>query len=87
MRWAACGKQRFFQRRLSAEANRATQASVPIQISKNQVWLDVMLNGKGPFHFAFDTGGANVIDSAVANELGVASGGSAEVTGVGSEPK
>ena len=65
-------------------ANRATQASVPIQISKNQVWLDVMLNGKGPFHFAFDTGGANVIDSAVAKELGVASGGSAEVTGVGS---
>jgi hypothetical protein len=65
-------------------ANRATQASVPIQISKNQVWLDVMLNGKGPFHFAFDTGGANVIDPAVAKELGVASGGSAEVTGVGS---
>jgi hypothetical protein len=65
-------------------ANRATQASVPIQISKNQVWLDVMLNGKGPFHFAFDTGGANVIDPAVAKELGVASGGSAEVTGSGS---
>ncbi len=65
-------------------ANGATQAVVPIQISKNQVWLDVMLNGKGPFHFAFDTGGANVIDSAVAKELGVASGGSAEVTGTGS---
>lgn len=65
-------------------ANRATQASVPIQISKNQVWLDVMLNGKGPFHFAFDTGGANVIDPAVAKELGVTSSGSAEVTGSGS---
>jgi len=65
-------------------ANRATQASVPIQISKNQVWLDVMLNGKGPFHFAFDTGGANVIDPAVAKKLGVASGGSAAVTGSGS---
>lgn len=66
-------------------ANRATQASVPIQILKNHVWLEVMLNGKGPFHFALDTGGANVIDSAVAKALGVASGGSAEVTGVGSE--
>src|SRR5579862_8305159 len=65
-------------------ANHATQASVPIQISKNQVWLDVMLNGMGPFHFAFDTGGANVIDSAVAKALGVASGGSAQVAGVGS---
>ncbi len=66
-------------------AGGATQASVPIQISnKNHVWLDVMLDGKGPFHFALDTGGANVIDSAVAKELGVASGGSAQVTGVGS---
>src|ERR1700749_167317 len=65
-------------------ANGATQASVPIQISKNQVWLDVMLNGKGPFHFAFDSRGANVTDSAVAKQLGVASGGSAEVTGSGS---
>src|SRR5580698_5068683 len=65
-------------------ANRATQASVPIQISKNQVWLDVMLNGKGPFHFAFDTGGANVIDPSVTKELGLTSGGSAQVGGVGS---
>ena len=66
-------------------ANGATQASVPIQISnKNHVWLDVMLNGKGPFHFAFDTGGANVIDPAVAKALGVATGGASEVTGTGS---
>ncbi len=65
-------------------ANGATQASVPIQVVKDQVWLDVMLNGKGPFHFAFDTGGANIIDPAVAKELGVASGGSIEVTGSGS---
>src|SRR5580698_4587922 len=66
-------------------ANRATQASVPIQISKNQVWLDVMLNGKGPFHFAFDTGGANVIDPAVSTKLGVTTTGSVQVAGVGSE--
>ena len=43
-----------------------------------------MLNGKGPFHFAFDTGGVNVIDPAVAKELGVTSSGLAEVTGSGS---
>ena len=64
-------------------ANGAAQAVIPIQISKNQVWLDVMLNGKGPFHFAFDTGGANIIDSAVAKELGVTSSGSTQVTGSG----
>lgn len=64
-------------------ADGATQASVPIQVSENHVYLDVMLNGKGPFHFELDTGGANVIDSAVSKELGVASGGSTQVTGVG----
>ena len=42
-------------RMISSIANRATQAAVPIQISKNQVWLDVMLNGKGPFHFKLST--------------------------------
>lgn len=65
-------------------AHGATQASVPIQTVDNHVYLDVMLNGKGPFHFILDTGGANVIDPSVVKELGVGSGGSAEVTGVGS---
>jgi hypothetical protein len=65
-------------------ADGATQASVPIQIFENHVYLDVMLDGKGPFHFVLDTGGANVIDPAVSKELGVASRGSTQVTGVGS---
>lgn len=62
----------------------APQASVPMQFSENHVYLDVMLNGKGPFHFAVDTGGSNVIDTEVAKELGVDTSGSAQVTGVGS---
>jgi Aspartyl protease len=62
----------------------AAQNSVPMQVSENHVYLDVTLNGKGPFHFEFDTGGANVIDPAVANALGVLSGGSTQITGVGS---
>ena len=63
-------------------ADGATQASVPIHIVENHVYLDVMLNGK-TFHFAFDTGGANVIDPSVTKELGLTSGGSAQVGGVG----
>jgi len=66
-------------------ADGAKQASVPIQISENHVYLDVMLNGKGPFHFAFDTGGANVIDPAISTKLGVATTGSVQVGGVGTE--
>jgi hypothetical protein len=65
-------------------ADGSTQASVPIEVAENHVYLDVMLNGKGPFHFALDTGGANVIDPAVSKELGLVSGGSTEVAGVGS---
>jgi membrane-associated protease RseP (regulator of RpoE activity) len=65
-------------------AGGATQASVPILVSENHVDVDVMLNGKGPFHFELDTGGANVIDPSVSKVLGVASGGSTQVTGVGS---
>ena len=65
-------------------AGGAMQASVPMQVSENHVFLDVMLNGQGPFHFAFDTGGANVIDPAVSKKLGLVTGGSTEVGGSGS---
>ncbi|MGB9650335.1 MAG: aspartyl protease family protein [Candidatus Cybelea sp.] len=65
-------------------ADGATQASVPIQVSENHVYLDVMLDSKGPFHFELDTGGANIIDPAVSKALGVVSGGATQVTGVGS---
>ncbi len=65
-------------------ADGAAQAAVPVKIDENHVSLDVLLNGKGPFHFALDTGGANVIDPEVSEKLGVASGGSTQVGGVGS---
>jgi membrane-associated protease RseP (regulator of RpoE activity) len=65
-------------------ADGAAQAAVPVKIDENHVYLDVLLNGKGPFHFALDTGGANVIDPEVTERLAVASGGSTQVGGVGS---
>lgn len=65
-------------------ADGATQASVPIQVSENHMYLDVMFDSKGPFHFELDTGGANIIDPAVSKALGVVSGGATQVTGVGS---
>jgi hypothetical protein len=44
-----------------------------------------MLNGKGPYHFVFDTGGSNVVDPAVAKEIGALGAGSAQGSGVGSQ--
>jgi hypothetical protein len=49
------------------------ETSVPIDTIDNHIGLDVLLNGKGPFHVWFDTGGYNIIDPAVAREIGAKS--------------
>ena len=61
-----------------------TSTSVPFELGENHVYLDVMLNGKGPYHMIFDTGGANIIDPAVAKEIGAFGKGSVQGSGVGS---
>jgi hypothetical protein len=46
------------------------KTSIPIDTIDNHIGLDVRLNGKGPFHLWFDTGGYNIVDPAVAREIG-----------------
>ncbi len=41
------------------------------------------IDGKGPFHFLFDTGGQNVLDADLAKQLGIASSGGINGAGVG----
>jgi hypothetical protein len=65
--------------------NGKTSTTIPFVLTENHVQLDVMLNGKGPYHFIFDTGGSNVIDPAVAKEIGAFGKGSAQGSGVGSQ--
>ncbi|MGB6600619.1 MAG: aspartyl protease family protein, partial [Candidatus Cybelea sp.] len=62
-----------------------TSTTIPIAIGENHVYLDVTINGKGPYRFIFDTGGSNVIDPAVAKEIGAFGSGSAQGSGVGSQ--
>jgi hypothetical protein len=64
-------------------AGGAGETSVPIDIIDNHIYLNVMLNGKGPYRFLFDTGGLNVIDPAVAKEIGEQKSGSLQGSGVG----
>ncbi|HWG00020.1 MAG TPA: aspartyl protease family protein [Steroidobacteraceae bacterium] len=64
-------------------AGGAKLTSVPIRVVENHVYVEVRLDGRGPFRFELDTGGANVIDPAVAEDLGLARRGSTQVTGVG----
>jgi hypothetical protein len=65
-------------------AGGAAQTSVPFDLAENHVYLSVMLNGKGPYRFIYDTGGANIVDPAVAKEIGTAGRGSIQGGGVGS---
>jgi Aspartyl protease/PDZ domain len=64
-------------------AGGAAQAAMPIQVLNNHIYADVMVNGKGPFTFIFDTGGANLVTPSVAKELGLKSQGHMDVHGAG----
>jgi hypothetical protein len=59
--------------------------TVPIELVENHVYLDVMLNGKGPYRFIFDSGGSNIVDPAVAKGIGALGSGLAQGNGVGSQ--
>lgn len=63
--------------------NGQTSTSVPVDLVENHVYIDVMLNGKGPYHMIFDTGGANIIDPEVAKEIGTFGKGNLQGSGVG----
>lgn len=65
-------------------ANGAGSTTIPFTLHENHVYLNVMLNGKGPYLFIFDTGGANVIDPEVAQAIGATAKGSAQGEGAGS---
>lgn len=61
----------------------APAASVPMQLVNNHVFVNVTLNGAGPFRFIVDSGAGNLIDPAVAAHIGARAGGSVRLIGVG----
>lgn len=62
----------------------STSTSVPVDLIDNHIYLNVVLNGKGPYRFVFDTGGSNIIDPSVAKEIKQAGSGLAHDSGTGS---
>lgn len=60
-----------------------TSTNVPFDLVDNHVYLSLLLNGRGPYRFILDTGGANFVDPAVAREIGAAGRGSVQGGGVG----
>jgi PDZ domain/Aspartyl protease len=61
----------------------STSTSVRIDLINNHVYLDAMLNGKGPYRLVFDTGGSNSIDPAVARAIKAVGSGMAQDSGTG----
>jgi hypothetical protein len=67
----------------SGFANGASSVTVPFELLNNHIYVQVRLNGRGPYRLLCDTGGANIITPEVASELGVKTEGKLEGAGVG----
>lgn len=57
--------------------------TLPFQMVDNRILVDVEINGQGPFVMMFDTGASNILDSHVAQQLGLATHDPFEVQGGG----
>ena len=63
-----------------------TSSVLPFELIDNRVFVDVRLNGRGPFHFIFDTGsGGFTVFRNVAGRLGVHVEDAGEGSGVGAQ--
>lgn len=60
-----------------------TSTTVPFALVNNHIYVDVRLNGQGPFRFLCDTGGANIVTPTLAKQLGLRSEGALQGRGVG----
>jgi len=64
-------------------AGGAHSVTFPFQLINNHIHANVMVNGKGPYMFIFDTGGVNLITPELAKELGITIEGKAAARGAG----
>ncbi|MCP4143886.1 MAG: hypothetical protein GY752_01235 [bacterium] len=68
----------------SAVVDPKLAASIPMKLRGVHMYVDVMINGQGPFQFIYDTGaGMTVIDKGLAESLGLSMQGEIEGGGVG----
>ena len=58
-------------------------AEVPFKVFNGHIYLQVRINGKGPLLMLFDSGGANILESRVARQLGLKPEGALGGSGVG----
>lgn len=58
-------------------------ATIPFTLIDNRIFVPVTINGRGPYQFIFDTGGANILDPAAAKDLGLKLDPDGEAWGAG----
>ena len=65
-------------------ADGKTTTKLPFELIDNRVFVEVQLNGRGPFHFILDTGAGDfAIDDDVARKLGLQVAEAGQESGVG----
>jgi hypothetical protein len=61
----------------------AGSVTLPFRLLNNHVFVDVRIDGKGPFPFLVDTGGHNILTTSTLNALGRISQGEGQSSGSG----
>jgi predicted aspartyl protease len=56
---------------------------VPFVLYNGHLYVEVMIDGQGPFNFIFDSGALNVLSPSTAEKLGLSSSGNVEASGTG----
>ncbi|MCZ6835927.1 MAG: aspartyl protease family protein [Planctomycetota bacterium] len=69
------------QASIPEETTLATETvRIPFELKANKIYIETMINGKGPFPFIFDTGASvTVIDQSLTEELGLEKIGKSEI--------
>jgi hypothetical protein len=62
-----------------------TSMTVPFDFLNNHIYVEIELNGRGPYLVLCDTGGANVITPTIADQLGLEPEGAFEARGAGDD--
>src|SRR3954470_18910659 len=60
-----------------------TSFTMPFRLVDNRVFIDVKVNGQGPFHFILDTGASGTIMRPTAQRLGLKIVNESQQSGVG----
>ncbi len=80
---AGCGRRSELLSLNSSVATSDAPSTIPFDVIDNRIFVDVKLNGKGPFRFIFDSGAGAIITPELAKELGLKIEGTSQSGGAG----